>query len=124
MLISLPIGADEKAIVSWKATNRMSIEIFKACWQEVSPHLDFPGTKAGEDATCTEWEGKDKFGDVYKYEGMRNAAGLKNGIVRMVSNDGWIQEATYCEDKEHGLSFTWYGDFSSMAFTAASFDHG
>ena len=48
--------------------------------------------------------------------------GQKHGIVRTISDGGWIREATYCEDKLHGLVFTWWGNF--IAFDAAIYDHG
>ena len=98
MLISLPNGAGEKEIERWMATNRMSVEKFKACWQTVSPDLHFPGTIASDDITYTEWAGKNEYGDACKFQGMWNAAGLKSGIVRMIGPD-FIVEATYFEDK-------------------------
>ena len=86
----------------------LTFDIFKAFWQNVNPHLQFPGTKAGDDATCTEWEEEDEeySGDeevTSKCQGMRNAAGLKNGVIRTVfpgdDVDGQlISEATWCED--------------------------
>ena len=101
MLVSLPIGADAGAIANWNLTKRMTVEIFKFFWQKVSPDLAFPGMQAGDDASYAEWE------DVYgKNFGMRNAAGEKHGIVRTIGKYGsWIREATYYEDKPHGLSF-------------------
>ena len=53
---------------------------------------------------------------------MRNAAGLKSGIVRTVYSNG-INEATYLKDKKHGLSF-WWVNHSTMAFKATIFEHG
>ena len=55
MLNRKPIGANKKAIARWEATNRMTIEIFKAFWQKVSPDLSFPGMQAGDDASYAEW---------------------------------------------------------------------
>ena len=95
----------------------MTVEIFKAYWQKVSPHLHFPGTKAGNDATCTEWARGD-----FKFFGMRNAAGLKSGIVRTVSKYS-IEEGTFFEDKLHGLSFVWF-TYDNPAFKARIFKHG
>ena len=105
MLISLPNGSNKKAFERWMATNTLTFDIFKAFWQEVSPHLHFPGTKAGDDVTCTEWtEG------IRTYQGMRKADGAKHGVIRSVYNNSYngnIREATYFEDKRHGLTFTW-----------------
>ena len=119
MLKRKPIGANQKATARWEATNRMTIEIFKAFWQKVGPHLEFPLTQAGDDASYAEWEDEDGF----KYQGMRKADGAMHGIVRtFYSSDGCIEEATYCEDKLHGLCFFW-GDYD-WAFVAIIYDHG
>ena len=61
MLNSKPTGASKKAISNWEATNRMTIEMFKAYWQKVSPDLEFPWTQAGDEAPYAEW--MDKYGD-------------------------------------------------------------
>ena len=126
MLKSKPIGDDEVAIEKWEATNRMTIEIFKAFWQKVSPRLSFPGMQAGDDASFNEWEGKGSFGEDCKFQGMRKlGGGQKHGIARAISNDGrFIEEATYCDDKVHGLSFTWRANNTYTAFTAEIYDHG
>ena len=96
----------------------MTFEIFLAFWQKVSAHLEFPGTQAGEDASYSEWtEGN------HKFYGMRKVGGgQKHGIVRTI-RDGSITEATYYEDKQHGLIFVWY-DHPSVAFQATIYDHG
>ena len=94
----------------------MTIEIFKAFWQKVSPHLEFPLTQAGDEASHVEWEDN---GDMY--QGMRKLGGARHGIVRTINPGGSIREATYCNDEMHGLSFFW-GDYT--AFTAAIYDHG
>ena len=83
----------------------MTIKIFKAFWQKVSPDLEFPWTQAGDQASYTEWEDSDG-GKCY---GTRKL-GLKHGIVRTIWGDDCISEATYYEDEEHGLSFTWFND--------------
>ena len=121
MLKSKPIGANQKAIANWEASNRMTIEIFLSFWQEVGADLEFPGTQAGEDASYVEWQ------DVYgKNYGMRKPGGdQKHGIVRAISNDGrFIQEDTYYDDEPHGLCFTWTRGYHSIAFGAAIYDHG
>ena len=66
MLNRKPIGAHERTIANWEATNRMTIEMFKTFWQKASPHLEFPSTQAGDEASYAEWEGKDFFGNDYK----------------------------------------------------------
>ena len=74
--------------------------------------------QAGDDASYHEWtEGN------YKYYGMRKLD-LKHGIVRTIYGDGFIQEATYYKDKEHGLSFAWLDDIYPYAFSANIHDHG
>ena len=115
MLKRKPIGANQKAIERWVATNRMTIEIFTAYWQKVSADLAFPLTQAGDEASYAEWE--DENG--WKIQGMRKP----DGIVRTIRPDGWIREATYYEDKPHGLCFSWY-DHPTVAFIATIFDHG
>ena len=85
--------------------------------------MHFPGTKAGDDATYTEWEGQDWAGRPCKFFGMRNAAGKKSGIVRSVLSNGRIYEATYFEGIQHGLCFVWW-DYGSAPFEAAIFEHG
>ena len=55
MLNTKPVGSIKKVIDRWEATNPMTIEIFKAYWQKISPQLRFPGTKASEYSTYTEW---------------------------------------------------------------------
>ena len=98
----------------------MTIEIFKAFWQKVSPDLEFPGMQAGEDASYREWTE-----DNHKFYGMRKpGGGQKHGIVRTIDIDDDINEATYCEDKKHGLCFDWWTNYNSNAFKAAIFDHG
>ena len=90
MLINKPIGADEDAIRRWVATNRMSVDIFFAFWQKVTPELEFPGTQAGDEVSYAEWtKGR------YKYQGTRNAGGQKHGIVRTIEPGDWIEEVTY-----------------------------
>ena len=117
MLKSKPIGAGKKATERWEATNRMTIEIFKAFWQKVSPHLEFPLTQAGDEASPAAWT--DEYG--IKYQGMRNAGGAKQGVVRAIDSDGYfIEEATYCNDEMHGLCFIWMDN----AFQAGIYDHG
>ena len=122
MLISLPNSEDEKVIERWKATNRLTFDIFKAFWQEGSPHLPMPGSEAGDEASYLEWEGKADWGNDCKYFGMRNAAGQKSGIVRMVSRMG-IEEATFFEDELHGLYFKCL-IITKPAFMAEIFEHG
>ena len=85
--------------------------------------MPFPGTQAGDDASPDEWEDEDSHGDDCKFEGMRNAARQKHGIVRTIIKNGSINEATYCEDKKHGLSFYWW-DNSDTPFVASIYDHG
>ena len=118
MLKSKPIGANQKATERWEATNRMTIEIFKAFWQRVSPDLEFPLTQAGVDASPAEWTK-----GIYKFQGTRKSDNAKHGIVRTFSDDGSISEQTYCEDKPHGLSFVW-NKYDFIAFEAFIFDHG
>ena len=120
ILISLPIGVGQKAIDRWKRTNMLTVEIFNAFWKKVSPDLPMPGPKAGDEASYCEWTDTDGV----KYQGMRNAAGLKSGIVREVSEYGRIVEATYFEDKSHGLTFKWYNNDFSAAFQAKIYVHG
>ena len=120
MLKSKPTEANKKAIARWEATNRMTIEIFKAFWQKVSPDLEFPGMQAGEEASYVEWQDSD--GD--KFQGMRKAGAAKHGIVRSISKYGSIREATWYEDKLHGLSFWWPNDYHPIAFIARIYDHG
>ena len=120
MLIYKPIGANKFLIDRWNLTNRMTVGIFNAFWQKVSPDLSFPGTKAGDDASPVEWGN-----DYCKYQGMRNADGQKMSIVRPVVNGNYsfINEATFHEDKLHGLCFTWT-NYDDVAFDAAIYDHG
>ena len=80
--------------------------------------MPFPGTKAGDEASYATWEDSDG----WKYFGMREL-GLKHGIVRTISNDGWIKEETWYENKNHGLSFVWT-NYSYGAFYATIYDHG
>ena len=81
MLKSKPIGADEDAIANWEASNRMTIEIFKAFWQRVSPDLEFPLTQAGDEASHAAWT--DEYGS--ECQGMRKPGdGQKHGIVRTI----------------------------------------
>ena len=120
MLKSKPIGNDEVAIERWEATNRMTIEMFKAFWQRVSPDLEFPGTQAGEEASHAEWT--NEYGE--KCYGTRKlGGGQKHGIVRTIRPDGWIKEATFYEDEQHGLTFAWLNNYS-WAFKAEIYDHG
>ena len=86
--------------------------------------MPMPGTEAGDEAPYVEWEAKDADGNVCKYFGMRNAAGLKSGIVRTIDCVGTIEEATFFEDKRHGLSFWWTNNSYSNAFEANIFEHG
>ena len=81
----------------------LTFEIFFAFWQKVSPHLTI---EAGDEASNIEWEGKDSYGNDCKFQGTRNAGGAKQGIVRTTNRHG-ISEDTYCNDKLHGLCFTW-----------------
>ena len=120
MLKSKPIGTNQKAIERWEATKRMTIEMFKAFWQRVGPHLPFPGTQAGDDASYAEWTDWDG----NKYQGTRKPGdGQKHGIVRSIYL-GRIREATYYQDKLHGLSFEWLDDSYYPAFIAEIYDHG
>ena len=100
----------------------MTFEIFFAFWQKVGPDLEFPGTQAGDDASYVEWT--DEYNGC-KFQGMRKPdGGQKHGIVRTISNDGdFIEEATYYQDKLHGLCFAWL-DRPTVAFEAEIYDHG
>ena len=100
----------------------MTIEIFKAFWQRVSPDLEFPLTQAGDEASHAAWT--DEYGN--EFQGMRKPGGdQKHGIVRTIDSDGdFIQEATYCNDEMHGLCFRWGDDINYYAFEAYIFDHG
>ena len=102
----------------------LTFDIFMAFWQKLSPQLHFPGTIAGDDATCTEWE-ENKYGVTTKYFGMRKADGAKHGVIREVNSYSYgdIWEQTYFEDKKHGLSFLWYNG-NSPAFQAMICDQG
>ena len=118
MLNRKPIGAYKEATERWEATNRITIEIFKAFWQKVSPDLTI---EAGEEASYNEWQ--DEYGD--KHQGTRKADAARHGVVRSIIPDkyGFIQEATFYENKQHGLSFTWT-NHPDTAFTAEIYDHG
>ena len=121
MLKSKPTGANQEATEKWEASNRMTIEIFKAFWQKASPDLEFPWTQAGDEASYNnEWT--DKYG--CKCQGTREPGGAKHGIVRTIVNGnyGFIREATYYNDKPHGLSCYWNKIYP--AFQANIFDHG
>ena len=74
--------------------------------------------QAGDDASWNEWEGKDS-----KFQGMRKADATKHGIVRTIVPGGSIREATFYEDKLHGLCFIW-GNNTYGAFEALIYDHG
>ena len=81
----------------------MTIQIFLSFWQKVGLDLEFPEMQAGDAASYTEWE--DEYG--YKCQGMRKPdGGQKHGIVRTIGSWG-IVEATFFEDKRHGLYFFW-----------------
>ena len=114
MLNSKPTGADKKAIERWEATNRMTIEIFLAFWQKVSPDLT---VEAGDEASYIEWE--DVNGKNY---GTRKPGDAKHGIIRTINRYG-IREATYCENKPHGLWFYWSNN-PTIAFVAVIYNHG
>jgi hypothetical protein len=76
--------------------------------------------QAGDDASWNEWT--DKNG--HKCEGMRKAGAAKHGIVRTIDSDGdFIQEATYFEDKLHGLCFFW-DNHPDCAFEAFIYNYG
>ena len=110
--------AHERAIANWDLTKRLIFETFHAFWKRVTAHLPMPGTEAGDEASYCEWtEGFDT------YQGMRNAAGLKSGIVRKIDSTGWINEATYFENKKHGLCFWWINGYD-YAFRAYILEHG
>ena len=54
-----------------------------------------------------------------KYYGTRKPGGAKHGVVRTIVSGNWIQEATWYEDKQHGLSFYWFiGHYPNEAFKA------
>ena len=76
--------------------------------------------EAGDEASYNEWE--DENGN--KCQGARKLDGARHGIVRKIDSDGgWIEEATWYEDKLHGLSFTWLNG-NYIAFEARIYDHG
>ena len=120
MLISQPIGAGEAETANWKRTNRMIVDIFNAYWKKVSPHFPMPGSKAGDEGSYSEWT--DSNGD--KCQGMRRTDGAKHGIVRSICNGRCrITEATYLEDKLHGLCFQWI-NIEDWAFMATIYNRG
>ena len=121
MLTSKPTGIGKVVTDKWEATNRMSFETFLTFWKKVSPDLNLPGSQAGDDISYAEWTES-----IYcKYQGMQKPGGAKHGIVREIGGH-WITEATYFEDKRHGLSFTWldFGDHDEVAFEAHIYNHG
>ena len=98
----------------------LTFEIFFAFWQKVSPDLAFPEMQAGDEASYVEWTGERGI----KHQGTRKA-GARHGIIRTIGNDGlWIEEATFYEDKRHGLAFVWRGENYTNAFTSIIYDHG
>ena len=110
--------ANEGAIAHWDLTKPLTSETYHAFWKRVTAHLPMPGTEAGDEASYSEWkEGNET------YQGMRNAAGLKSGIVRKIDSYGNINESTYLKDKLHGLCFWWY-NHPTVAFTTYIFEHG
>ena len=127
MLVSQPIGANKDATDNWNASNRTTVGMFTAFWQQASLDLSNPpGTEAGDDASYHEWEDKN---GVKCYGSMKFEAAvfnfLKHGIVRTISKGpfGSITEATYFADKKHGLSFEWLGGYGG-AFQASIYNHG
>ena len=81
-----------------------------------------PGMQAGDEASYAEWEDVPDY--CSKYQGTRNAAGARHGVVREIDGYGnCIREQTFYEDKKHGLSFVWDSGYGP-AFTARIFDHG
>ena len=93
----------------------MTIQIFLSFWQKVGPPLTF---MAGDEASYNEWEDGN-----CKYQGMRKAGAAKHGIVRTIYGDDCIEEATWYEDKRHGLCFDW-PNHNFFAFQAIIHDHG
>ena len=96
----------------------LTFEIFLSFWQKVSLDLTFPGMQAGDEASYVEWTESDG----QKCYGMRKPDGARHGIFRMIAPGQFIREETYCEDKQHGLSFYWFN--YGPAFHAAIYDHG
>ena len=75
--------------------------------------------EAGDEASYNEWE--DVNGKNY---GTRKPGDAKHGIIRTIdSKYGWIREATYCENKPHGLWFYWSNN-PTIAFVAVIYNHG
>ena len=119
MLHKRPTEADRVATANWDSTN-LTVEIFNIFWKKISPDLAMPGTMAGDVASCVEWKGKNNWGDDCKYFGTRKADGAKHGVIRSVS-EYCINEATYFEDKKHGLSFVWWTDNTLSGYI---YEHG
>ena len=126
MLASVPIGADEKATAYWKATNMLTEEIFATFFQKGSADLPLEaqfellnlGTEASDAVSYAEWEDEECHS---KHYGTRKLNGARHGIVRNIyayTHD--IEEATYYEDKLHGLSFNW--NCNGPAFIAVIYD--
>ena len=65
----------------WNLTNRMTVEMFKAFWQQTSPYLEFPLTQAGGNASYAEWEDID--GRKYGLACCQNALKIST-VIRFV----------------------------------------
>ena len=98
----------------------LTIEIFKAFWQKVSPDSLSLTIEAGDEASYNEWEDEDG----NKNQGMRKPDNARHGIVRTIRPGRWISEETYCNDERHGLSFFWYEDVNYCAFMARIYNYG
>ena len=77
MLLKRPTNAGSNALSRWDSTNRLTVEIFNAYWQKVTPDLPMPGSMAGDEVSCVEWK---ESGNTY--QGMRRADGAKHGVIR------------------------------------------
>ena len=124
MLLRRPTKANSDAIANWDSTNRLTVDIFNAYWLKVSAHLSMPGSMAGDGASYCDWDGRVD-GIACKHFGTRRADGAKHGVIRSVtSKSGNIEEATWYENKRHGLSFFWGEFINYTAFVAKIFEHG
>jgi hypothetical protein len=103
---SVDQGTKEKCVQNWKRLKPLTIEDIKKYWHKAELEVNQPQDELAEEfdlSGCefTTWE---KNGSLYIGTRKKDSDHtIKHGVVRQITNDGMIFEATYKNGLIHGI---------------------
>jgi len=103
---SIDQGANEKCVQNWKRLKPLTIDDIKKYWHKAELEVNQPQDELAEeiDLSDCEFTTREKNGSLYVGTRKNDSDHtIKHGVVRQITNDGMIFEATYKNGSLHGI---------------------